>query len=70
MALDLCHRFYVEPKHNCVMPTLTFLLALLFASFHPATTNAPGKDNHRAGKITSTGKSNNGEFIIADDIKP
>ncbi len=70
MPLDLCHRFYVKPKHICAMPTLAFLLALFFASFAPATTNNPGKNDHKTGKITTTGKPNQGEFIIGGDIMP
>jgi|GEM_PF-4163743 len=51
------------------MPTLTFLLALLFASFHPATTNAPGKNDQKTTKVTK-GKPNNGDYIIGVDVNP
>jgi len=51
------------------MPTVTFVLALLFASFAPATASHQiKKDDH--GKVTTKGKPNNGDFIVSGDIMP
>lgn len=52
------------------MPTLTFLLAMFFASFSSNTATAPVKNDHTTGKTTTTGKPNNGDFIIGVDIHP
>ena len=51
------------------MPTITFLLALLFASFAPAATKHHAK-REQSGKVTTKGKPNNGDFIVIGDIMP
>ena len=51
------------------MPTITFLLALLFASFAPAATKHHS-ERDQLGKVTTKGKPNNGDFVIANDIMP
>ncbi len=51
------------------MPTIAFLLALIFASFAPATTNQHNKKDH-SGKVTTQGKPNNGDYIVGEDHMP